>query len=390
MKINRAYKPYLNDRHRINIFYGSAGSGKSRFIAQREILKHIKEPGHKSLILRKVGRTHRDSTFTEILTAINDTGQSGLFKAYKGDLRIVYTPHNSEFIFVGLDDPEKLKSISGITDAWLEEATEMSKDDFDQVDLRIRGEMGVHKQITLSFNPINVLHWIKKELFDRHDDDVTILKTTYKDNAFLDRKYIERLKKLKDKDIIKYNVYALGEWGVIGNLVYTNYLIKDFDKDSFNSYYNGLDWGYNDPAAGLRIGFKDDTIYICDEFYVRGKDNQGLQEEALQIFRQDDSITADSSEPKSIAEWNKAGWWNLRGAEKGKDSVKYGIKWIRERHIIIHPSCQNFINEIQGYSYRQDKNGNVLEDPVDFNNHLMDTMRYGLESVMNERNWAFA
>jgi phage terminase large subunit len=389
MKMNKAYLPYLEDRHRINIFYGGRGSGKSVFIAQREILKHLREPGHKTLVVRKVGRTNRDSTFQEIKTAYEKAGLQGFFSASKTDLRITCNKYNSEIIFAGLDDPEKLKSFSGVTDIWGEETTEDSRDDFDQMDMIIRGESEIHKQITLSFNPINALHWIKKELFDRHDDDVTILKTTYKDNAFLDKKYIERLKKLKEKDIVKYNVYALGEWGILGNLIYTNYVIKEFDEKELNQIYNGLDWGYNDPAAGLKMALKDDVIYIIDEFYVQSKDTEQLQKTAEEIFTKNDTIIADSSEPRTIADWQKAGWWNLRGAVKGQDSVRHGIGWIRERKIIIHPRCQNFINEIQCYNYRKDRLGNILEEPVDINNHAMDAMRYGLEPVMLERSWSF-
>jgi len=388
MKINRKYRKLLSDKHRINVLYGGRGSGKSRFIAQREVLKHINEPGHKTLVIRKTGRTHKDSTFDEIKTVIYDAGLQSYFKFNLSDLRITFLPYNSVFVFVGLDDAQKLKSISGVTDVWIEEATEITEKDFDEIDFSIRGSGKVNFQITLSFNPIDALHWIKRRFFDRKDSDVLILKTTYKNNNFLDKNYISRLKKLKDVDEVKYKVFALGEWGVLGNTIFTNYEIYDFDLE-FNRVYNGLDWGYNDPAAGVKIGFKDNDLYIIDEFYKTEQKTDQLMELASQLWGRHSHIIADSSEPRTIKDWQQKGW-KIRGAKKEKDSVRHGINWIKQRKIHIHPRCQNFINEIQAYAYREDKNGNVLEEPVDFKNHLMDAMRYAIEPLRIERKIQFA
>jgi phage terminase large subunit len=321
--------------------------------------------------------------------AIYDLGLSHLFKFNKSDLRITYTPHDSEFIFAGLDDVEKLKSIQGITDVWIEEATEISQDDFDQIDLRLRGISDIHKQITMTFNPIDAMHWIKKRFFDQKDKDVIILKTTYKHNLFLDSKYIERIKRLKEVDPVKYSIYALGDWGVLGNIIFTNYEIIDFE-DNFNRYYNGLDWGYNDPCAGLKMALKDNDLYIIDVFYQTEQTTEQLFSLADNLWNKTiDRVIADSSEPRTIKDWQKEGW-KIRGAKKEKDSVRHGIGWIKQRKVYIHPRCQNFINEIQAYSYRKDKNGNILEEPVDFKNHLMDAMRYGIEPLRIERKMSFA
>jgi len=389
---NKAFLPLLHDKNRYEIIYGGAGSGKSYFIAQKLILLHLLNAERNTLVIRKVHRTHKYSTFAQIRSTIHKWGLTNLFKINKSDMTITRVG-GGQIIFAGLDDPEKLKSITferGIlTNIWIEEASEITETDFEQLDLRLRGKTKVAFQIILSFNPISALSWLKKAFFDRQRDDVTILKTTYKDNRFIDDQYKQKLEALKDTNPILYKIYALGEWGVLGNLVFTNYEIKEFDDEEFWRYYNGLDWGFNDPAAGIKIGFKDDTIYIIDEFYVTGKDNPELMQVAERIWQKDtDKIIADNAEPKSIREWRKEGW-RIAPCKKGKDSVKYGIGWIRSHRIVIHPRCQNFINEIQAYAYRQDKDGNVLEDPVDFKNHLMDAMRYALEPVMSERKVEF-
>lgn len=384
LNVNEAFEPLEKNATRFEIVYGGAGSGKSNYLAGRTVRRHAFENGRKTLVLRKVGRTIRNSVFAEIVNQISLHELNKLFKINKSDLEITCLLNNNKMIFSGLDDVEKLKSIQGITDCWIEEASEITEDDFKQINLRLRGISKIPQQITLSFNPISALSWIKS-YFDTRLDNCFILKTTYRDNAFLNDEYIKEIERLKEIDPVYYNIYGLGEWGVLGNLVYSNYEIHDFDiydKGNFllGSKYDGLDWGYNDPTALIRIGYKDQELYIYDEMYTREKDNPELMEEASKVIKKNELIIADNSEPKSIKEWRKAGW-NIKAAEKGKDSINYGIQFVRRHKIHIHPKCQNTINEIQGYSYRQDKDGNVLEEPVDFKNHLMDAMRYALEPL---------
>ena len=386
---NETFLPYLEyTGKRFEIFYGGAGSGKSVFVAQRKVYHHLKYPGRKTLVIRKVGRTLRHSTFTEIRQVIGAWGLSPYFRVNKSDLEIFNKLNGNQIIFSGLDDVEKMKSISGITDIWIEEASEISEDDLKQLNLRLRGAANTRKQITLSFNPISALSWIKAYFFDQPNIETLICKTTYKDNRFLDPEDVAQIEALKAQDPVYWKIYGLGEWGVLGSLIFTNFEISEFNNtpDLFPRQYNGIDWGFNDPAAAVKIGFKDGELYILRELYVRELDNAELMSEAeSSIFdKQTDLITADSAEPARIKEWRRKGW-RIRGAKKGKDSVKFGIDFIRRHKIIIHPSCQSFINEIQGYAYRQDRDGNTLEEPVDFRNHLMDAMRYAMEALAYER-----
>lgn len=392
---NNVYIPYLDDTNRYNIFYGGAGSGKSVFVTQRLIKRHLENGRRNTLVVRDVAKSNRNTTFAEIQSTISDWDCQRLFKIRESDMHITCL-NGSEIIFAGLDDVEKLKSIkfkNGIlTDIWIEEASEINENDFENLDLRLRGISDIPFQITLTFNPISALSWVKKYFFDTKLDDCSILKTTYKDNRFCDEKYKAKLESLKDKNKTLYEIYALGNWGVLGNLIYSNYEIWDFEKvldfeDS--TFYNGLDWGFNDPAAGVKMDFYDDEIYIIDELYRTQLTDEELMTEAEKLWnKKQDRIVADSSEPKSIKKWSNDGWM-IKGAMKGKDSVMFGIKWIRNHKINIHPRCVYSKNEIQSYCFREDKDGNVLNIPVDFNNHLMDAKRYGFEKLMKEKPMEF-
>ena len=295
---NPVFIPHLDTdkKYRFENLYGGAGSGKSKFVAQKKVYQHLRDTGRKSLIVRKVAKTSRHSTFAEISNVINEWNCNKLFKINKSDLEITRFDELNKMIFTGLDDVEKLKSIQGITDIWIEEASEITKDDFMQLNLRLRGIGKIHKQITLTYNPISALSWLKEYFHDIKNPNNIILKTTYKDNNFLDAEYIKEIKALKKKDPIYYQIYALGNWGVLGNLVFTNYVVEKFDiKDGFgnylfNSIYNGLDWGFNDPSALVRIGLKDSELYIFDGLYAKGLTNTELMEESEDIIKKGDLI----------------------------------------------------------------------------------------------------
>ena len=386
IKMNSTFEPYLDNKARYEIFYGGAGSGKSHFVAQKKVLQHL-QPGRKTLVIRKVGRTIRNSVFAHIKQVIYDTRLEKMFHIPKGKSDFdIKGPHGNEFVFTGLDDAEKLKSIVNITDVWIEEATEITEDDFKQIDLRLRGESKHPKQITMTFNPISALSWLKGYFFDIKRDNCSILKTTYKDNKFIDAEYKKMLEDLKNQDYVYYMIYALGEWGVLGNLIFTNYVVKEIptkDED-YNSIYQGLDFGFNDPSAFVKVGLKDDELYVYDELYLRGLTNNELIPHVEKKANHRTTVIADSSEPDRIKEFKQNGFL-IRGADKGQGSVKAGLDWAKRKRIHIHPDCQNFIKEIQGYKYREDKDGNVYDEPVDMNNHLMDAFRYALEPLRRSK-----
>ena len=190
---------------------------------------------------------------------------------------------------------------------------------------------------------------------------------------------------LKEQDYIYYQIYALGEWGVLGNLVFANYVVEEIptDESMYSSIFQGLDFGFNDPSAFVKVGLKDDELYILEELYERGLTNNELIPRVQRKANGRVMMIADSSEPDRIKEFKQAGF-KVRGADKGQGSVKAGLDWAKRKRIHIHPGCYNFIKEIQGYKYREDKDGNVFDEPVDIDNHLMDAFRYAIEPLRKD------
>lgn len=221
--INPSFLPVLTDQeHRYIVLYGGAGSGKSVFAVQRFIYRLLSLPLCNVLVVRAVAATNRDSTFALFRQVISKWGLEGLFNCKESDMRITCANGNS-VIFKGLDDTEKLKSITfqkgELTDVWIEEASEVLEEDFNQLDVRLRGK-GTHKQIVLTFNPVSVLHWLKLRFFDKQDPRAITMKSTYRDNNFLDDDYKATLEGYKDTDPYYYSVYCLGEWGVLGQTIF--------------------------------------------------------------------------------------------------------------------------------------------------------------------------
>lgn len=393
---NPVYYPYLEYTAPTEIFYGGSSSGKSYFLAQRTVIDMLKG-GHNYLIIRKVALTVRKSVFNEITKAISFFKVGSYFNINKSDL--VITCHNGyQIIFSGLDDKEKIKSVTPakgvITDIWYEEATEGDYEDVQQLDKRLRGVSSVKKRIILSFNPIYQTHWIYTTYFQGHwndsstqykDNEVSILKTTYRDNQFLTADDIERLENTKDK--YYRDVYLDGKWGILGKAIFTNWRTEDLTEKRkyFDTFQNGLDFGYAaDPAAPTHCHYdkKTMTLYILDARYCYGMTNDLLAAEIKNMIG-NQIIRCDCAEPKSIRE--------LRDLEvsaipctKGKDSVNFGIQWLQQIQIVIHYELREAINEFTVYKWKEDKDGNVIPEPVDKNNHIIDSIRYATENVMRE------
>jgi len=377
IEMNAVYEPLLNSKNRYELIYGGAGSGKSHFAAQKIVLKSVQGKGRKWLVARKVGRTNRHSTFALIREVIDHCGLTDFFKVNKTDMEMTLPGNNTQIIFVGLDDVSKLKSIAGITNIWLEEAYEASPDDFKQLDLRLRGISKHPKQMILTFNPVSALSWIKKRFFDTPDDQTTILKTTYKDNRFIDDEYRAVIENLKDQDPVFYSVYGLGDWGVLGNQIFTNYEVRDFDPRLEGDVCYGLDFGFNNPSALVRVCNRDEEIYLYEELYASKLTNTELigELDKIQGLR-DHIIYADAAEPARIQEISQAGY-NIVAASK---DVKKGIDKVKSHKLHVHPDSANMIKEIQGYTWRKDKDGNPTDEPVKFADHAMDAMRYAIYS----------
>ena len=396
-KVNTVYDPFFNaDTPRTQIFFGGSASGKSVFLAQRAVFD-IMQGKRNYLVIRNVHRTNRGSTFNEICKAINEADIRELFNINKTDM-VITSNTGSQILFAGLDDVEKIKSITPakgvLTDIWIEEATETDRDDVKQLNKRLRGRAEVPKRVTLSFNPILQTHWIYEEYFKNwqdgiwnySDDDLLILKTIYKHNNFLEADDIKELE--SETDPYFHDVYTLGNWGVLGAVIFKNWRVEDLTelKETFDNHKNGLDFGYGgDPAAVIHTHF-DKTrgrIYILDEMYAHELTNDLLADQVKQMVDRQ-YIVCDSAEPKSIKELNNLGVRAL-AAKKGKDSVNFGIQWLQRQEIIVDVKCQNFKNELMTYKWKEDARGNTLDIPVDRDNHGIDALRYAYEDEMVER-----
>jgi phage terminase large subunit len=387
LEINPIYKPYISTSYPLEIYYGGSSSGKSYFIEQKKLYKNITEPGHNYLFLRKSAIDVRSSVWALFKQVIYKHNLKSYVKLNESTMSARFF-NNNRVICKGLDDVENLKSLtfeSGpLTDIHGEEATQFTPEDYKQLELRLRGIAPVPKQIILSFNPISQLHWIKKRWFDHPELDTMILKSTYRDNKFLTDEDIKRIEKYKDQDPALYKIYGYGEWGDIGGLVFNNWEVKDFEyKESDMPISCGQDWGINDPAVCLKVGMHDQDIYIFDEFYRTGiRSNNELYNLEKSIF-DGYSLICDNSEIKSIEDFKNFGA-NAEPAEKGKDSIIHGIKWISERKIYIKPHCINTIKEFQSYKWVMDKSGTQSDRPIDAFNHAIDALRYACERWQKE------
>ena len=394
---NDVYIPHLDNLCRTQIFYGGAGSGKSVFLAQRTVMD-VMNGGRNYLVCRAVGKYIKKSVWTEIKKVISQWKVEHLFTFRIVD-GIIDCSNGYQIIFTGLDDPEKLKSIvpakGALTDIWIEEATETDRQSLTNLRKRQRGgDDGIPKRLILSFNPILKSHSIYVDYFSKigwtdtqteyRTDDLSIQKTWYIHNRFLTPGDIEDLE--NETDPYFYDVYTLGNWGVLGNIIFTNWKVEDLSSmmDQFTNRRNGLDFGFSSDPAALTVSHYDASrkiIYIFDELYEHGLTNDLLAEQVKERISYE-YLVCDSSEPKSIAELGKYGL-RADGATKGKDSVLHGIQWLQQHQIIIDKRCINTINEFQQYKWKEDKSGNALPIPLDKNNHIIDALRYAYENDMD-------
>ena len=394
--LNAVYLPHLRNAHRYQLYFGGSSSGKSVFLATRTVLDCMQ--GRNILVLRNVARTLRGSCWNEIYKAVTRMGLTAYFAISKSDMTITCTQNNAQILFAGLDDVEKIKSLTpaqgSLTDIWMEEATETAYEDYKQLDKRLRGASRHTKRLTLSFNPVYKTHWIYREFFGIWDDaktyaesdTVSILKTTYKDNRFLtadDRAALEN-----EKDPYFREVYTLGNWGVLGDVIFRNWRAEDLQPiaAAYPIRYYGLDFGFSsDPCGAVNVALdkKKKKIYVFAELCERGLTNTMLADR-LKTFCGHRPITCDSAEPKSITEIRNLGI-NAIAAKKGADSVVYGIQWLQGHEIIVDVGCTALRAEMTTYQWRKDKDGNSLAVPEDKNNHLIDALRYALESESTAR-----
>ncbi len=404
--VGKGYKEFWNFKGRYRVVKGSRASKKSKTTALWFIYNIMKYKDSNLLVIRKTYRTLKNSCFEELKWAIERLGVGRYWLVRQSPMEIVYVPTGQKIYFRGLDDPMKVTSItvsSGVLCwMWIEEAYEITDEShFDMLDESIRGETrgDLFKQITLTFNPWNERHWIKKRFFDTKDEDVLAITTNYMCNEFLDEADRRLFENMRLKNPERYKVAGLGDWGKSEGCIYTNWHEENFCMEEIvrknpdcRSVF-GLDFGYvNDPTA-LFCGIADDKnkkLYVFDELYEKNLSNEEIYERVAAMGYSKERIRADAAEPKSIDRLRSLGMSRIRRAKKGADSIRYGIALLKEYEIIVHPLCVNFIMEISNYAWETNDAGAEINRAKDEFNHLMDAMRYAMENAQEDEGFSFA
>ena len=384
---NDIYFEYLfNYSKKFEVYYGGAASGKSVFVAQKILVKALNDK-RRVLILRKTMASQKESCWRLMLQLLSDWKIYGMCHINKSDMTIAL-PNGSLLLFKGLDDPEKIKSITDINDCWCEELTEFTAEDFDQLILRLRSTKP-NTQFFVTFNPVSKANHCYKRWFAPEavvGDDTFILKTTYKSNRFVPKDYIRNLEMMMITNPTYYKIYALGEFCTLDKLVFNNWKVEEFDHTKLKGeLLCGLDFGYVNDLTAFSASILDEEnkiLYIFKEWCEKGKTNEEISRAISSLGFSKSSIICDSAEPKSIEELKRNGLVRVKPSVKGKDSILNGIQRMQQYRIIIHPSCTNTITEFENYSWKKDKQSDeYINEPIDDFNHSIDSIRYSIQCV---------
>ena len=392
-KIGRGYATFWNFKGRYRVCKGGRGSKKSTTTAMWIIYNMMKMPLANTLVVRQTFNTHLDSTWVQLKWATQQLGVAHLWTFSKSPLKATYNPTGQVILFRGLDDPMSITSITVpvgyLCWCWFEEAYQVkSEDAFDKVDMSIRGELpeGYFKQITLTFNPWSDRHWLKKRFFDEpNDEDKLAITTNYLCNEWLGEDDIKLFNHIQTKFPKRYKVEGLGDWGIIDGLVFDNWKIEEFDHTKIKGeLLVGLDFGYvNDPTALICsiLDEQNKKLYIFDEHCQKGMLNDAIAQMITNKGYSKSTIIADSAEQKSIEEIKRKGIYRIKPAVKGGGSIVQGIQQLLQYDIIVHPSCEETIKELENYAWDVDKEGTGINKPIDAYNHCIDALRYSLQCV---------
>jgi len=374
LKVLPAYADAFRFSGRYLFLFGGAGSGKSYSAASKLIIRCLRSPGERFLVVRKVYRTCRSSTFLLIKDILRKRNLLPLVSINETEMLIRF-PNGSEIMHAGLDDVDKLKSLAEPTGIWIEEATETTEEDFVQLDLRIRGETPSYKQVMLSENPVSALHWTKARFIDDPLPDSLVVHTTYKDNPYAGTEYADVFARIRDEQLRA--IYERGEWGYgIKGLVYTDWVSVPAVPERDHVY--GIDFGYNKPSAIVRVSKRESDLWVEELLYERNLTNQDLIERMKQLIPDRSTpIYCDSAEPQRIEELYRAGF-NAQSADK---DVSKGIDSVKSYKLHVEQGSINLMNELRTYKWGEDKAGNLLDQPVKWMDHALDALRYGVHSA---------
>ena len=397
--VGKGYGQFWKDKeHRYIVCKGSRASKKSVTASLWIIYHMMKYPLANTLVVRRVYNTLQDSVYVTLKQATQMLGVEHLWKFSKKPLKATYLPSGNCILFRGLDNADSITSIAvehGVL-CWclFEEFYQIEKeDDFNKIDLSIRDPLpeGYFYRIMGILNPWHESWWGKKRFFDNPDKDTLALTTTYKCNEFLSPEIVQLMDDLYITNPKRASVECSANWGVSQGLVYDNWRVKDFDLsklDNKNQLIDlvGLDYGWTDQQALVQIALDKDNkrIYVYDEEYEQYQTLDQLLEMIKDKGLERKLIHADSNKPETT-NWLNTHGCKVKSVKKGKGSILLGITWIQDYEIIIHPSCVNFQREIALYRWKEAKDGSTVQEPIDKDNHLMDSFRYALNDYITEK-----
>ena len=364
---------------------GSAGSAKSYFITQKLIVRACNEK-IKILVCRRTGTTIRNTCFSLFKEILAKWQLSSYVKVRETDFNIKF-PNGSEIIFLGLDEETKLLSLNNIGCIFIEEVFEVPKAIVEQLNLRLRGSTK-NQQIIMAFNPISKNHWLYDFCEVSPPQSFIYIHSTFRDNPFLNAEYVAELEELYKRNPAKARIFCDGEWGVDAEgLVITNWRAQEFDAMKLAAegleHRVGMDIGWVDKSAIIDTLYdrNNKIIYVFNEFYKSGCQLSELAEAIKDMNLKKTKIYVDSAEPRSIQYFKQEGI-AAYPCTKGKDSVKAGLMFLQDNLIIVHPSCRNFITELENFSYIKSKlTGEYTEDTTHEWSHAIDACRYAYSDI---------
>lgn len=387
--VGGGYAGFWHSTARYRVVKGGRASKKSTTAALWFVVNLMSHPQANLLVVRRYGRTLKDSCFAQLRWAIDRLNASPYWRATTNPMELTFEPTGQKILFRGLDDGIKITSVTvpkGVLCwAWIDEAYEIREQDFNKLDMSLRGKMpkGLHPQLVLTFNPWSDRSWLKPRFFDTPSPHVFTLTTTYQQNEWLSDEDREIFEDMREHNPRRYAIEGEGHWGVSEGLIFERSKLEDFDAKEFIKrrlpVVYGMDFGFTDPNAfiGAIIDAKAARLYVFMEWSAVGVTNAEIAQAIKDKGVMHERVYCDSAEPKSIAELRRLGI-NAVAVSKGADSVRYGIQKLQGFEIIVHPECTGFWHSITNYVWKKDRNGQPTDVPEHEFSHFPDALRYAV------------